>query len=236
MINAINQWHHLDDQMGSLKDLKKLLRKNHGVPVKFFLVLNAPFYTQDQINQVLSYFKDLFLSGLEGVICTDVGLMEALKIQFSSLKINASLGTQCLNSETVKFFKKLGVARIVLERTTTVTEAAIIRAKNPNIELEVFIDQAGCPHIEDACTHHHGPDCVCVGEIYRFAVPQIEINNPLLDPFLKLHSLFKIGIDYLKIQRHRDEKMTASEMLQKYEKIFSFIRLLNKYSNQSKMN
>ncbi len=230
MINSINRRYQLEGQMGSMRNLKKLLAKDHGVRIKFFLALNNHLYTQDQIDQILLYFKDLFLGGLEGVICADIGLMGALKSRFSSLKIHASLGTPCLNSEAVRFFKKLGVARIVLDRSVAVKEAAIIRTENPDIELEVFSDQTGCPHTEAVCTHHHGSNIVCLEKVCRFTDPPVEIKSLLMDRFSRLHSLFKIGIDYVKIPRPPNKGMTSGEMLREHEKIFSFIQGLNKYN------
>lgn len=234
MINSINRRYQLEGQMGSLRNLKKLLEKNHGARIKFFLALNNHLYTQDQIDQILSYFKGLFLGGLEGVICADVGLMRVLKSRFSSLKIHTSLGAPCLNSEAVKFFKKLGVERVILDRSVTVAEAAMIRTKNPDIELEAFSEQTGCPHTEAVCTHYHGRNCVCLANIYRFAVPPADIKSFYMDLFSRLHSLYKIGIDYVKISRPSNKGMTGKEILQRYETTFSFIRALSKCSKQSK--
>jgi hypothetical protein len=236
LINSINRRYQLEGQINSQRILEKLLTKNWGKSIKFFLALNNHLYTQRQIEKILSYFKNLFQRRLEGVICADVGLMIALRNQFPHLKIHVSLGAPCLNSEAIKFFKKIGAKRIILDRSITVAEVRSLRNENPDIGLEAFAFQQGCPHAEGVCTHHHGRDCVCLANILSCFPPKIDIKNYYMDCLLRLHLLFTIGVDYIKIPRLAEKGATSIEMLDMYGKIISFIQLLNSFPGQPRLD
>ncbi|MDP2905028.1 MAG: U32 family peptidase [Candidatus Omnitrophota bacterium] len=227
LANSINRRYQFEGQIGPLRSIEGLLAKKWGKPLNFFLALNNHLYTQGQIEKIISYFKGLFQTGLAGVICADIGLIIALHEQFPHLKIHVSLGAPCLNSESVKFFKSMGAGRVILDRLITIEEARSIRDKNPGIELEMFAFQEGCPHTEGVCAHRHDQNTNCLANINRYLSPKIDIQACKMDPLLRLHLLFNIGIDYIKIPRLCNRGATTAQMLDMYGSFFSFINLLN---------
>ena len=84
------------------------------------------------------------------MIVADLGVFQIVK-ENSNLSISVSTQASNTNWRSVKMWKDLGARRVVLAREISLDNIAEIRAKVPDIELEVFVHGAMCMAISGRC-------------------------------------------------------------------------------------
>lgn len=67
------------------------------------------------------------------------------------IPLHLSTQASTLNAEAVKFWRDLGVKRIVLAREAHISEIAEIKKQVPEMELEVFVHGAMCMSYSGRC-------------------------------------------------------------------------------------
>lgn len=135
----------------------------HGCPV--YLTLNAQIYTSDQLPLVLETAAEaLDGTGVDGLIVADPGVIRALTRWRPSVRLHLSSLASAQNIEAVRFFRDLGVRRVILPRQVGLGEVAGIVAAVPDVEVEVFILNDGCIYEEGHCSTTHGIGPICLTE------------------------------------------------------------------------
>ncbi|MEE9525360.1 MAG: peptidase U32 family protein [Candidatus Woesearchaeota archaeon] len=130
-----------------LKELKNVVEECHKNKVKAYLTLNTIIY-ENELDKVKKILKEVKKAKVDAIHAWDMSIInEALK-----LKIPVHLSTQASvsNSEAAKFYKKLGVERIILARECSLEQIKKIK-KEVKIEIEVFIHGAMCVSISGRC-------------------------------------------------------------------------------------
>ena len=87
----------------------------------------------------------------DALIMADPGLIDLAREAWPDLPIHLSVQSNTLNWAAVRFWKKLGLTRIILSRELTLDEIAEIRQQCPDIELEVFVHGALCIAYSGRC-------------------------------------------------------------------------------------
>ncbi len=148
----------------SIEHVESLTKKVHeyGLPVR--VTLNAPFYTGDQLDAVVGLSRELLGAGADGLIVSDVGLILALRERGVAADITLSSVAAARNSGACAFFRDVGVRRIVLPRHVRLSEVAAIRARLPDVALEVFVLNDGCVYEEGHCATTHALGTFCLTE------------------------------------------------------------------------
>ena len=121
----------------------------HARNVKIYVTLNILFY-EDEVALVLEYIDFLYHIQVDALIMQDVGLIKLVKSVYPDFEIHASTQSNITSLETVKFFEKLGVSRVILARENTLEEIAYI-TKHTRLEIEVFIHGALCVGYSGQC-------------------------------------------------------------------------------------
>ena len=103
-----------------------------------------------ELELLPDYVKFLDRIGVDGVIVADLGVFQIVK-ENSNLSISVSTQASNTNWRSVKMWKDLGARRVVLAREISLDNRAEIRAKVPDIELEVFVHGAMCMAISGRC-------------------------------------------------------------------------------------
>ena len=67
------------------------------------------------------------------------------------MPIHLSVQANTVNNQAVKFWQKMGVARIILSRELSLDEGGKIRQECPDMELEVFVHGALCIAYSGRC-------------------------------------------------------------------------------------
>lgn len=133
----------------SNEELKKATRYAHSLGKKIYITVNIVFHEKDLegLDEYLVYLDSI---GVDGIIASDITvIMRSKKL---GLKFSICLSTQAsaLNSKTVKFFKNLGVPRVVPAREAS--KENIKKIKETGIEVETFIHGAMCTSFSGKCT------------------------------------------------------------------------------------
>ena len=113
----------------------------HAFGKKVYVTLNT-LYHDDELDDVLSLFDDLYKIGVDGVIVQDLGLLSLLSEKYPDFAVHASTQMTVHNSYHAEFLKKKGVVRIVPARENSVPELKAI--KQTGVEVETFIHGALC--------------------------------------------------------------------------------------------
>jgi putative protease len=146
--------------LSSFRELETALRITKSYKVPVFLCANS-YLNKGAYD---SFLKDISLAiklGVDGFILSDPTLIHFIKQSDKNSKIILSCLNPCFNSKALEFFSELGVNRVVLDRQLTLGEikSLSIDAQQANIELEVFIHNIVCRHINGNCLFHKlGPE------------------------------------------------------------------------------
>lgn len=97
------------------------------------------------------FFRQLRDVGINAVIVSDPALIEICITEAPGLPVHLSTQSSATNFETLEFWKKEGLERVVLGREVSMEEVAVIR-ENTDIEIEAFIHGAMCISYSGRCT------------------------------------------------------------------------------------
>jgi U32 family peptidase len=128
-------------------ELKKATDICHKNKVRAFLTLNTIVY-DSEISELKKILKSAKEAKIDAIICWDPSVIkEAKKL---NLEIHLSTQASVSNTESAKFYKSLGVKRIVLARELSLEQIKKIK-KQAKIEVECFIHGAMCVSISGRC-------------------------------------------------------------------------------------
>ena len=113
----------------------------HAFGKKVYVTLNT-LYHDDELDDVMSLFDDLYKIGVDSIIVQDLGLLSLLSEKYPDFAVHASTQMTVHNSYHAEFLKKKGVVRIVPARENSVPELKAI--KKTGVEVETFIHGALC--------------------------------------------------------------------------------------------
>ena len=89
--------------------------------------------------------------GPDALIMSDPGLIMLVRENFPDIDIHLSVQANAVNWATVKFWKQMGLTRVILSRELSIDEIAEIRQHVPDIELEIFVHGALCMAYSGRC-------------------------------------------------------------------------------------
>ncbi|MBV5305483.1 MAG: U32 family peptidase [Desulfobulbaceae bacterium] len=121
--------------------------REHGL--KFYLAANSLVREQDlpQVIETLAILEELRPDAL---IVQDLGVIKLVRDYFPGLTLHASTLMAAHNSEAVRAFSDMGIARVVLARELTIKEISAI-CKKSTVEIEVFVHGAMCFSYSGLC-------------------------------------------------------------------------------------
>lgn len=132
----------------SLDEIKYAVEYAHNLGKKVYVTVNIALHSKE-LKDLESYLKELDKIKVDAIIVSDPAVIEIAK-KHTNLEIHLSTQASTLNKEAAKFFKKLGVTRIVLGREANREEIKNI-IDEVGIEIEVFIHGAMCSSISGRC-------------------------------------------------------------------------------------
>lgn len=131
-------------------NLKIAIDEAHLLGKKFYVVINiAPHNSKlktfiKDVEKIVEMQPDAF-------IMSDPGLIMLVREHFPQIDVHLSVQANAVNWATVKFWKKMGLTRVILSRELSLEEIAEIRAQVPDIELEIFVHGALCMAYSGRC-------------------------------------------------------------------------------------
>ena len=126
-----------------ISDLPKI-KQLTGNKIKRYLTLNTIIYDNElkKLEQIIKKAKPY----VDAVICSDISVMLLCKKHKISFHVSTQMSIS--NSETAKFYKKLGAKRIVLARELNLKQ---IKKISKIIDVEIFIHGAMCVSESGRC-------------------------------------------------------------------------------------
>ncbi|HOZ54309.1 MAG TPA: U32 family peptidase [Bacilli bacterium] len=167
----------------TLGDIKKGVVFAHRYNKKVYLALNMIFHNED-LSKIKEYVTKVCKLNIDGIIISDPFLIDIIKNINSNIEIHLSTQQSTLNKETVLFWKKTGISRIVLAREVNKADIDNI-IKNTNMDIEIFIHGAMCSNFSGRCvlsnylTNRDSNRGGC-SQVCRFNFDLYDSNNHLL--------------------------------------------------------
>ncbi|MEY8689494.1 MAG: tRNA 5-hydroxyuridine modification protein YegQ [Leptothrix sp. (in: b-proteobacteria)] len=122
----------------------------HARGKKFFVTSNLLPHN-DKVRTYLRDIEPVIALKPDALIMADPGLIMMVREKWPEVPIHLSVQANTVNWAAVKFWQKLGVARIILSRELSLDEVEAIRNECPDIELEVFVHGALCIAYSGRC-------------------------------------------------------------------------------------
>lgn len=133
----------------SLEEIKEACSFAHNLGKKVYQTVNIVFHNED-IDGIYDYLKSSVEAGIDAFIVSDPFIISYIVKNFKNVEVHVSTQNSTTNLETVKFFKKEGVKRVVPARELSKEEIKELVATG--VDIEVFIHGAMCTFYSGRCT------------------------------------------------------------------------------------
>lgn len=132
----------------NLEEIKKATEYAHSLGKKVYVTVNIVFHDNDfaGLDEYLKYLDEI---NVDSIIVSDIAVIKRVKELGLNLAMCLSTQASTMNSRAVKFWRDLGVTRVVLAREAS--REAIRRIKDTGIEVEAFIHGAMCTSFSGKC-------------------------------------------------------------------------------------
>jgi len=133
-----------------LEELRTGIREAHALGKKFFVASNLMPHNA-KVKTYMSDMEPVINLRPDALIMADPGLIAMVRERWPEVDIHLSVQANTVNYAAVKFWKSLGLARVILSRELSLDEIEEIRHLCPDIELEVFVHGALCIAYSGRC-------------------------------------------------------------------------------------
>lgn len=139
----------------SRRELCRLARfaADHHRPIA--LTLNAR-YTHGQQPYIRDLVRRWADAGGTALLVGEPALLDWLQHQHLPLERHLSIMAGVFNTAAIRFFKQLGVTRIVLPRELGLSEIRRLTDQAPELGFEMLAMLQKCPFIDGMCGFYHG--------------------------------------------------------------------------------
>lgn len=122
----------------------------HSLGKKIYLTMNI-YAHNNRVDRFLESFCRYSDLGPDGFIMADAGLIyEALKLR-PNATIHLSTQANATNWATVRFWRDMGIKRVILSRELSLDEIGVISTRVPDVELEAFVHGSVCIAYSGRC-------------------------------------------------------------------------------------
>lgn len=139
-----------NNEFGTIEKLGAGIDEAHARGKQFFVVSNIIPHNA-KLTTYLTDMAPVIALKPDALIMSDPGLIDMVREKWPEQAIHLSVQSNTVNWAAVRFWKKLGLTRIILSRELSLDEVAEIRQQCPDIELEVFVHGALCIAYSGRC-------------------------------------------------------------------------------------
>ena len=213
-------------------EFHKVTEYAHSHGVKVLVTINQPFLIDSMEKAMVKHIRRCVEAGADSFIIGDLGMLQLVKEVTDDVGLCASTYLSATNREAVRFLKRAGFSRVVLERHVPLEQIAEI-TREVDVEVEAFVHGSGCSNINVNCYFYHykfpsmdqaylGIDgikfpCSLPYDVYEGDDEGAKLGTyPILDAYTfcslcKLPALIRSGVYGLKIEgRGINEEYQAS--------------------------
>lgn len=135
----------------TLDEMRECINLAHSKDIKVYVTANIYAHNED-LEEAEEYFRLLNDIKPDAVLISDIGLISMAKSIFKDVDIHLSTQANTTNYETVKFFRDLGIKRVVLARELSLDEIKEIKKEvGDSVEIETFVHGAMCISYSGRC-------------------------------------------------------------------------------------
>ena len=133
-----------------LEELQTGIREAHALGRKLFVASNLMPHNA-KVKTYMADMEPVIALRPDALIMADPGLIAMVRERWPEMPVHLSVQANTVNYAAVKFWKSLGLARVILSRELSLDEIEEIRQQCPDIELEVFVHGALCIAYSGRC-------------------------------------------------------------------------------------
>ncbi len=219
----------------TIEEMREGVEFAHERGACVYVVLNSFFHDKD-FDGLLDFIKELDAIKIDAVIVSDPGVINYIANN-TNLEIHLSTQASCLNVESAKLWKKLGVTRIVLGREVSIADAKKIK-EEAGVEIEMFVHGSMCMAYSGNCVisnYTQGRDSNRGGCAHscRFEY-QIDDGKQKLNSYFMsskdlegirlLQEFIDAGIDSLKVEGRMKSPMYAGTISMVYSQALNYYK------------
>lgn len=126
------------------------IQEAHDLGKKFYVVVNI----QPHNSKLKNFIRDLtpvVAMQPDALIMSDPGLIMMVREHFPDMDVHLSVQANAVNWATVKFWKNMGLTRVILSRELSIDEIEEIKQQMPDMEIEIFVHGALCMAYSGRC-------------------------------------------------------------------------------------
>ncbi len=132
------------------ENIKTGINEAHENGRKFFLASNVIPHNS-KIKTYMDDIAPIIALKPDALIMADPGLIMMVRERWPDMTVHLSVQANTVNYAAVKFWRSVGVERVILSRELGLDEIEEIRQQCPEMELEVFVHGALCIAYSGRC-------------------------------------------------------------------------------------
>jgi putative protease len=133
-----------------LEELQIGIQEAHALGKKLFVASNLMPHNA-KVKTYMADMEPVIAMQPDALIMADPGLISMVRERWPEVPIHLSVQANTVNYAAVKFWKSLGLTRVILSRELSLDEIEEIRQQCPDMELEVFVHGALCIAYSGRC-------------------------------------------------------------------------------------
>ncbi|MFA6904303.1 MAG: tRNA 5-hydroxyuridine modification protein YegQ [Gallionellaceae bacterium] len=133
-----------------LEELQTGIQEAHALGKKLFVASNLMPHNA-KVKTYMADMEPVIAMKPDALIMADPGLIMMVRERWPKVPIHLSVQANTVNYAAVKFWKSLGLERVILSRELSLDEIEEIRQQCPDMELEVFVHGALCIAYSGRC-------------------------------------------------------------------------------------
>ncbi|MFA6969936.1 MAG: tRNA 5-hydroxyuridine modification protein YegQ [Gallionella sp.] len=133
-----------------LEELQIGIQEAHALGKKLFVASNLMPHNA-KLKTYMADMEPVIAMKPDALIMADPGLIAMVRERWPEVPVHLSVQANTVNYAAVKFWKSLGLTRVILSRELSLDEIAEIRQECPDMELEVFVHGALCIAYSGRC-------------------------------------------------------------------------------------
>ncbi|STZ62777.1 Uncharacterized protease yhbU precursor [Moraxella lacunata] len=122
----------------------------HSLGKQFYVVVNIQAHNA-KLKTFIEDIRPVIEMKPDALIMSDAGMIMMVREHFPEQVIHLSVQANAVNWATVKFWKQMGVSRVIVSRELSLKEIEQIIAEVPDMEIEVFVHGALCMAYSGRC-------------------------------------------------------------------------------------
>ena len=126
------------------------IARTHALGKQFFLTVNTMPHNS-KLKTFIADMEPVVAMQPDALIMADPGLIMLVRERWPEIPVHLSVQANTVNFAAVKFWRSMGVERIILSRELSLDEIEEIRQECPETELEVFVHGALCIAYSGRC-------------------------------------------------------------------------------------